>query len=112
MMRWALEQAIGHQRHAGFDGHHRGPLLEFLQAAVGASRPFGINQKTLTAFQGFCGLFEAGDGGVSIEPVHGNESGEMKGLANNRIFEKRALQQDGDTAGMAPTTAGASAELV
>src|ERR1700721_1473695 len=88
-----------HQRNAGLDGHHRGSLLEFLQAAVGAARALGINQKTLPALQRFGGFFEANNGGVPIKAVHGDEPGEVESLADNRIFEERALEENGDAAG-------------
>jgi hypothetical protein len=89
----------GDDGHSPPDGHDRSSLLEFLQAAVRATRAFRINQKGLASAKGFGCFFEAGDCGFAIEAIHGNEMGQMEGLAYNGPFKERALQENGDAAG-------------
>jgi hypothetical protein len=83
---------------AGLDGHDDRALFEILQAAVGAAGAFGVNEEGLAFLHGRDSLFEASDGGIVSRAVHGNEMGQLEGLADDGVFEKRFFEKDGDAA--------------
>jgi hypothetical protein len=88
----------GNDRNSGFDGHDCGPLLEVLQATIGAASTFGVDKERLAVAQGVDGLVYAFDGGLAIETVDRNEMSQVEGLADNGPVEQRAFEENGDAA--------------
>src|SRR5690348_1702536 len=101
LLHHALRSRAGHRHdgNAGFDGHHHGPFLEFLQAAIGASGPFRIYQERLPILQRLGGFFERGNRVFVPGAVHRNEVRQAERRADNGHGEQRFFQQDGDAPG-------------
>jgi len=100
-----------HDRHACLDRHYDRALLEPLQPPVRAARPFRVVKNDCPAriaSVAFSTLATADSCALDSQ----NKMRAPERLADNGHLEKRLFQQHRDLRGSAPTTAGASAELV
>ena len=92
----AMRAGTGHRDdgNTGLDGHNGSSLLEWLEAAIGTPRTFGIDEERLAVAEGFDGFVDAFDGGVSIETIDRDEMSEMEGLADDGPIEERTFEEN------------------
>ena len=92
----AMRAGAGHRhdRNSRLDGHDEGTLFEPLQAAIRAARSLGIDQERKSFAHIFDGLLDAGERGVAILAVHGNEFRQTKRQADDGNIEQRFPAQE------------------